>query len=174
MRRTLDCFQLLFLFCFFISLPVSSTLVLDLTNIAMVDDVTLNEQHYVRTSLLLLGLLFGYVVFKLMPSFLKKRMLKRTELYKKGGFTPQCEVVSETYTSYLGVDLEAKKILYLDKKKASFIDFDKLNSWELEPENKTITALRLLTLIPSLPVIHLPIASRKKDEWAANLGMVFS
>ncbi|MCC7005926.1 MAG: hypothetical protein IT497_04705 [Ottowia sp.] len=124
--------------------------------------------------MLLLGLLFGYVVFKWIPNFLKKRMLKRTQPYKGEGFAPQCEVVSENYTAYLGFDLRTKKALYMEKGKSSFIDFNKLNSWKLEPESKAITALKLLTLMPSMPVIRVPIASSKSDEWAANLGMVFS
>lgn len=135
----------------------------------------LDEGHYVGMTLFFLSLLLGYVIFKVIPDFLKKRTLKSVESYKVGGFKPQCEIVSSiTYDSYLGFDLEKKKAFYFDKKKASFIDFDKLNAWRLEPENTFTTTLKLLTLLPSMPVIKITIPKNKSDEWEANLGMIFS
>ena len=117
----------------------------------------------------------GYVLFKVIPGRLKTRMLGRVARYKASGFTPEWEVESVTYNRYVGFDTKIRKALYVDVNDGTetLVDFDKVNSWELAIDKNKPSLLKLLTRIPSLPVINLRVNRRNSDEVMANLGIIF-
>jgi hypothetical protein len=117
----------------------------------------------------------GYVMFKTIPDLFKAKLMKRVARFKTEGFKPKFEALSVIYNRYLGFDPESRKVLFVDVNDRTevLVDFENINSWELEGQKNSPTALKLLTAMPSLPVIALSIDRRKTDEWKAYLGMVF-
>lgn len=118
---------------------------------------------------------FGYLLLKSVPDMLKSRILARVAHHKARGFTPQCEVVSVVYNRYVGFDPTTRKALYVDINDGTetLVDFENVNTWELEVDKNKSALLKLLTRIPDLPVVGLRIDRRKADEWKTNLGMIF-
>lgn len=117
----------------------------------------------------------GYVLLKVVPDWLRARVLARVERHKAKGFAPQWEVVSVIYNRYVGFDPKTRKALYVDVNDGTeaLVDFDNVNAWELDVDKNKPALLKLLTRIPALPVVGLRIDRRKADEWKANLGMIF-
>ncbi|WAT15244.1 hypothetical protein [Xanthomonas fragariae] len=117
----------------------------------------------------------GYVLLKVVPDLLRARVLARVERHKDNGFAPQWEVVSVFYNRYVGFDPKTRKALYVDvnDRTETLVDFDNVNAWELDVDKNKPALLKLLTRIPTLPVLGLRIDRRKADEWKANLGMIF-
>jgi hypothetical protein len=123
----------------------------------------------------LLYFAFGYLLLKSVPDMLKSRILVRVAHHKAQGFVPQCEVVSVLYNRYVGFDPKTRKTLYVDVNDGTetLVDYDNLIAWELEVDNNKPALLKLLTSVPTLPVVGLRIDRRKADEWKVNLGMIF-
>lgn len=119
--------------------------------------------------------ILGYVWLKLVPDYLRARLLARVERHKEKGFTPQWEVISILYNRYLGFDPTSRKALYVDVNDGTetLVDFDNLQAWELEVDSKGSALLKLLTRITALPVIKIGIDRRKADEWKAYLAVIF-
>lgn len=119
----------------------------------------------------------GYLLLAAWPRALKAKLLQLVAPYKARGFTPQCEVVSSVYDRYLGFDPKTCTVLFaVAGRGADVVGFDKINGWEIEGASKgSPPILRLLTRIPTLPVIRLglPGNQRRLDEWAAHLRMMF-
>jgi len=117
----------------------------------------------------------GYMLFKVIPDWLRGRVIARVESYKDKGFAPKWEVVSVIYNRYVGFDPKARKALYVDVNDGTeaLIDFDNLNAWELDVDKNKPALLKLLTRIPTLPVLGLRIDRREADMWKANLNTIF-
>lgn len=117
----------------------------------------------------------GYVVLKAMPDFLRGRLLTRVACFKAEGFEPQWEVVSVIYNRYVGFDPKKRKALYVDVNDGTetLVDFDNVNAWELDVENNKPALLKLLTRLPTLPVVGLRIDRQRADEWKSNLITLF-
>lgn len=118
---------------------------------------------------------FGYVLFKIIPDWLRAQILARVERHKAMGFAPQWEVVSVIYNRYVGFDPTARKALYVDVNDGTetLVDFDNVDAWELDVDKNKPALLKLLTRIPALPVLGLRIDRREADKWKANLSMIF-
>ena len=108
----------------------------------------------------------GYMLFKVIPDWLRRRVMARVERHKTKGFVPQWEV---------GFDPMARKALYVDVNDGTeaMIDFDNVNAWELDVDKNKPALLKLLTRIPTLPVLGLRIDRREADRWKANLNTIF-
>ena len=117
----------------------------------------------------------GYMLFKVIPDWLRGRVMARVERHKALGFAPKWEVVSVIYNRYVGFDPKARKALYVDVNDGTeaMIDFDNLNAWELDVDKNKPALLKLLTRIPTLPVLGLRIDRREADRWKANLNTIF-
>lgn len=117
----------------------------------------------------------GYLLFKVVPDWLRARILARVERHKAKGFAPQWEVVSVIYNRYVGFDPQARKALFVDVNDGTetLVDFANVNAWELENDRNKPALLKLLTRLPSLPVVGLRIDRREADKWKANLYAIF-
>ncbi len=118
----------------------------------------------------------GYGMLKIWPSRLKARVAGRVAAFKERGFAPQYEVFSVLYNRYVGFDPQTRRALYLDVNEGTetLVDFDQVNSWELDVDRNKPAHLKLLTRLPALPIVGVSIDNRKACEWKNNLQMIFS
>ncbi len=116
----------------------------------------------------------GYLLFKVVPDWLRARILARVERYKAKGFVPQWEVVSVIYNRYIGFDPKVRKALFVDVNDGTetLVDFENVNAWELDIDKNKPVLLKLLTRLPTLPVVGLRIDRRDADKWKANLSTI--
>lgn len=128
----------------------------------------------------LIALLFaycalGYLLIKIGPGYLRKRLLDKIAPYKEKGFAPQCEQQSNTYDRYLGFDPKAGKVLYVDVRTGTeLIDFDSISGWEIETERGRPTLLKVFTRVPSRPVLNVSIPRHDNgDAWKGRFMTMF-
>ncbi|MES2364949.1 MAG: hypothetical protein V4563_03575 [Pseudomonadota bacterium] len=135
----------------------------------------MREASYMLIAFGLAYFVLGYVMFKTVPDLFKAKLMKRVARFKTNGFKPKFEALSVLFNRYLGFDPDARKLLFVDVNDHTeqLLDFDNINSWEVEGRKNNPTDLRLLTAVPSLPVININIDRHKTDEWKAYLRMIF-
>ena len=117
----------------------------------------------------------GWLVLSAIPNHYKKIIMRTVATYKNQGFQPECEVIASLFNRYMGFDPATKKILYVDleTKMEKLVDFHLIDQWEIDLNKNHPASMRLLTRIPTMPIISLGFDRHAADEWRARLGMIF-
>ena len=112
---------------------------------------------------------FSYVVFGIVPKWMKKRLHRKVAPFKDDGFFATWELESLTLTSYIGIDSDDGRLLLVDlygtQRKMPIRD---VTSWEVAVERNRYM-LHLHTQLGDLPAYSMRIG-RSKAQWCvANL-----
>lgn len=125
--------------------------------------------------LIVAGLLYvvlGYFLLAVVPGMLRRRLERKVDSFKRAGFKPRYEAVSVAYNRYVGFDPVAKQALYVDISTGGvMMDFDKIDSWEISPDNSPHPLLRLVTTLPNLREIGVRI--KRPGAWKSDMHTLF-
>ncbi len=113
----------------------------------------------------------GYVILKVAPRVLRRRLLRPVVDFKAKGFAPTWEVESIYLNRYLGFDTKMRNVLFIctTSNVEELLDFGILNAWEIERTPRGPAIIKLLTRSPSYPVVSACISRYRVDEWRSYL-----
>jgi len=120
----------------------------------------------------LLYFALGFLVFVLVPRWLRARLMARVASGRPEGFAPTVEATSVLHNRYIGIDATHRRAYFVDTDVGTreVVDLDALDGWQVVETPRQAPMLTVSTALPRQPSFRLRLSRRDSARVAAELA----